>query len=259
MGLHTNILGKGFPLIILHGFLGMSDNWKTLGKQYAQKEFEVHLIDQRNHGKSFWSPNFNYDLLAEDLAQYTTMHGLTAVYLMGHSMGGKTAMQFACKFPHLVKKLLVADIAPKYYPPHHQDIINALTALPLESIKSRSEADAILAQRILDPGTRQFLLKNLYWIEKGQLGFRCNLQVLKDKMEEIGENIGSTDSFEGPTLFLRGDRSEYVTTADTAGIKRHFPAAKISSIEQAGHWLHAENPKQFFEKSMAFFTNETRV
>ena len=259
MELHSKITGKGPPLIILHGFLGMSDNWKTLGNLYAQNEFEVHLVDQRNHGKSFWSANFNYDLLAEDLAAYINMHKLSAVHLLGHSMGGKTAMQFACTYPNLVKKLLIADIAPKYYPPHHQLILDALTALPIKSINSRSEADALLAERISDVGIRQFLLKNLYWVNKGELGFRCNLEVLKDKMEEIGENISGTDSFEGPALFLRGDRSEYITSDDMADIKRHFPAAKIDSIEQAGHWLHAENPRQFFNKSMAFFKNETMV
>ncbi|MBT8185763.1 MAG: alpha/beta fold hydrolase [Eudoraea sp.] len=255
MVLHSNIIGKGKPLIILHGFLGMSDNWKTLGNQYAQNEFEVHLVDQRNHGKSFWSPDFNYDLLAEDLSTYITAHNLSSVSLLGHSMGGKTAMQFACKYPDVVSKLLIADIAPKYYPPHHQDILNALTALPLERINSRSEADAMLSGSLPDSGIRQFLLKNLYWVEKGRLGFRCNLEILKAKMEEIGENIGSTDSFQGPTLFLRGDRSEYISLEDTDNIKRHFPKAEIASIENTGHWLHAENPKQFFDKSMTFFTD----
>jgi len=259
MELHSKIIGNGSPLIILHGFLGMSDNWKTLGNQYAQNEFEVHLIDQRNHGKSFWSPNFNYDLLAEDLAHYISSHGLVEVMLLGHSMGGKTAMQFACKFPLLVKKLLVADIAPKYYPPHHQEILDALTMLSLETIASRSEADTLLSKRISEQGTRQFLLKNLYWEKKDRLSFRCNLEVLKDKMEEIGDNIGSTDSFEGPTLFLRGDRSEYISIDDTPVIKRHFPMSKIDSIDNAGHWLHAENPKQFFEKSISFFTNASEV
>lgn len=253
------IMGKGSPLIILHGFLGMSDNWKTLGKQYAQHQFEVHLVDQRNHGKSFWSPNFNYDLLADDIAAYISSHKLEAVNLLGHSMGGKTAMQLACNLPDLVKKLLVADIAPKYYPPHHQEILGALTAMPIVRINSRSEADAILSSRIADPGIRQFLLKNLYWVEKGQLGFRCNLDVLKDKMEEIGENIGSTATYEGPTLFLRGDRSEYISPDDAAVIRRHFPLAKIGVIDQAGHWLHAENPKQFLEKSMAFLTREAEL
>jgi pimeloyl-ACP methyl ester carboxylesterase len=106
----------------------MSDNWKTLGNQYAESALEVHLIDQRNHGKSFWSPDFNYDLLAGDIYNYVRHHNLESLKLIGHSMGGKTAMQFACNFPDLVEKLLVADIAPKYYPPHHESIVKALTA-----------------------------------------------------------------------------------------------------------------------------------
>ena len=255
MELHSKILGKGRPLIILHGFLGMSDNWKTLGNLYAQNELEVHLVDQRNHGKSPWSSVFNYEVLAEDIEQYISQHQLGPVNLLGHSMGGKTAMQFACNSPAMVRSLLVADIAPKYYPPHHQSIINALTALPIDLITSRSEADKLLSGHISELGIRQFLLKNLYWIEKGKLGLRCNLDVLKDKMDEIGDNIGTTDIYEGPTLFLRGDRSEYISNGDLGTIKRHFPKAEVDDITGAGHWLHAENPRQFFEKSLAFIKN----
>jgi len=250
--LHSKILGTGTPLLILHGFLGMSDNWKTLGNQYAEEGFEVHLIDQRNHGKSFWSDDFNYDLLSGDLKKYMQTHHLENALIIGHSMGGKTAMQFASSYPNLVKKMIVADIGPKFYPPHHQPIINGLNALNLDTMKSRNEADSELGKYITDFGTRQFLLKNLYWVEKGKLGFRFNLSVLSEKMNEIGENIGTTDSYNGPVLFLRGDRSEYIMPNDIAEIKKHFPQAQLDTIDHAGHWLHAENPKQFFEKSMNF-------
>jgi len=250
--LHSKILGEGKPFVILHGFLGMSDNWKTLGAKYAEEGFQVHLIDQRNHGHSFWSEEFDYDILAEDLLAYMQHNSLERIILLGHSMGGKTAMQFACKYPEKTEKLIVADIAPKYYPPHHQDIINALQSLDFGIIDSRGDADTILAGQIKDMGTRQFLLKNLYWVEKGKLGFRFNLEVLSIKMNEIGENIGSTDSYEGSTLFLRGDRSEYVAEDDRGAIKRHFPNSKIQTVQNAGHWLHAENPKEFFEKSISF-------
>ena len=147
---------------------------------------------------------------------------------------------------------MLADIAPKFYPPHHDDILKGLISLPLESIDSRTQADAELAKYLSDPGIRQFLLKNLYWVHKGKLGFRFNLEVLSTKMEEIGENIGSTDTYEGPTLFLKGDRSEYISPTDFSEIKRHFPKAQIETVDNAGHWLHAENPKQFFEKSLQF-------
>ncbi|CAM4216288.1 alpha/beta fold hydrolase [Zobellia nedashkovskayae] len=250
--LHSKILGTGTPLLILHGFLGMSDNWKTLGNQYAEEGFEVHLIDQRNHGKSFWSDDFDYDLLSEDLKNYLEAHQLENAIIIGHSMGGKTAMQFACSYPTLVKKMIIADIGPKFYPPHHQTIIDGLNALNLNEIKSRNEADSELGKYITDFGTRQFLLKNLYWVEKGQLGFRFNLKVLSKKMNEIGENIGATDFYNGPVLFLRGDRSEYIMPNEISEFRKHFPAAEMETIDNAGHWLHAENPKQFFEKSMVF-------
>ncbi|NKI30561.1 alpha/beta fold hydrolase [Croceivirga thetidis] len=250
--LHSKILGSGHPLLILHGFLGMSDNWKTLGSQYADNGFEVHLIDQRNHGKSFHSDEFNYQILANDLHGYINANHLVAPDILGHSMGGKTAMQFACSYPNQVNKLIVADIAPKFYPPHHQYIVDALTALEITSINSRKQADEALSKHLSDFGIRQFLLKNLHWVEKGKLGFRFNLDILKDRMEEIGENLLSSDSFEGHTLFVRGDRSEYISDQDINTIKSHFPSAVLKTVENAGHWLHAENPKQFFEITLDF-------
>ncbi len=254
--LHSKILGEGTPLLILHGFLGMLDNWKTLGGQYAEKGFNVHLIDQRNHGKSFHSVDFDYGFLVEDIKEYMAHHHLQSAIAMGHSMGGKTVMQLACTYPELVTKLIVADMAPKYFPPHHQPIINPLLDLNLEQYSSRTEVDEALAKNITETGIRQFLLKNLYWETKDRLGFRFNLEVLSHKMEELGENIGTTDIFHGPTLFLRGDRSEYIVPDDFPEIKRHFPLAKIETIDKAGHWLHAENPRQYFEKSLAFMLDQ---
>jgi len=253
--LHSKILGKGQPFIILHGFLGMSDNWKTLGSQYSENGFEVHLIDQRNHGKSFHSEKFNYDLLSDDVIDYMNHHHMESAYVMGHSMGGKTAMQLATTHPERVLKLIVADIAPKYYPPHHDFIFNGLSHLDFDKISDRRDADDELSKHIKEKGIRQFLLKNLYWVEKEKLGFRFNFDVLKDRMEEIGENITPNAIYDGPTLFLRGDRSEYIQPTDSAEIKRHFPKAEIETIDKAGHWLHAENPKQFYEKSYNFLNS----
>ncbi len=253
--LHSKILGQGKPLLILHGFLGMSDNWKTLGNLYADNGYQVHLVDQRNHGKSFHSIHFDYELMSADVAHYMNHYQIPKTSLMGHSMGGKTAMQLATSHPELVSKLIVADISPKYYPPHHQPIIDALQKLDFNIISSRKEADKVLSSHIHDFGTRQFLLKNLFWLESKKLGLRFNLKVLKDKMDEIGENINSNATYEGPTLFLRGDRSEYITANDSSEIKKHFPNALIETVENAGHWLHAENPKQFFEKSFKFLNS----
>ena len=253
--LHSRILGEGRPLLILHGFLGMSDNWKTLGNQFAENGFQIHLIDQRNHGKSFHSDDFDYEILSKDLLTYIEEHQITNANIIGHSMGGKTAMQFAISYPTHINKLIVADISPKFYPPHHQYIIDALTQLNFEEIKSRKQADEVLAQHLSDFGIRQFLLKNLYWVEPGKLGLRFNLDVLKNKMEEIGEGIPAISIFKGSTLFLRGDRSEYILPQDYEEIRKHFPNAQIETIEKAGHWLHAENPKQFFEKALNFLNS----
>lgn len=253
--LHSKIIGEGKPLVILHGFLGMSDNWKTLGNQYAKNGFQVHLVDQRNHGRSFHSIDFDYEVMSEDVLRYMNQHQIEKASIIGHSMGGKTAMQVATEHPRQVEKLLVADISPKYYPPHHQAIVDALVQLNFDHINSRKEADETLAQHLNEVGIRQFLLKNLYWVEPGKLGLRFNLDILRDKMDEIGENIASSAVFNGPTLFLRGDRSEYILPNDFSGIKRHFPNADIQTVEKAGHWLHAENPKQFFEKSLHFLNS----
>jgi pimeloyl-ACP methyl ester carboxylesterase len=252
MLLHSNILGEGRPFVILHGFLGMSDNWKTLGSQFSEQGFQVHLIDQRNHGRSFWSNEFNYEILADDLKNYCDAHQLKDIVLMGHSMGGKTAMLFATEYPEMVSKLLVADISPRFYPVHHDVILNGLSAINFNEVKSRGEADKVLSEYISDWGIRQFLLKNLYWVEKGKLGFRINLEVLKNEVAEVGEALPSYAVFEKDTLFLRGNRSEYIGVGDERIIKNHFPNAKIVTIANAGHWLHAENPEDFFDAVMDF-------
>lgn len=252
--LHSKILGEGKPLCILHGFLGMSDNWKTLGAAYAENGFKVHLIDQRNHGRSFQSDDFDYNLMAGDLKAYLHAHGVTKTMLIGHSMGGKTAMQFSCSFPEMTQKLLVADIAPKLYPPHHHEIIDALQSINVNLISSRSEADAILQKSLPNAGIRQFLLKNLYRTKDKKFAFRFNLSVLSQKMEEVGQNINSTDRFNGPTLFLKGSRSDYVLASDIVAIKKHFPKATLENVSNAGHWLHAENPTSFLEKSLRFLS-----
>ena len=250
--LHSKILGQGQPLIVLHGFLGMSDNWNGLGKLYAEQGLQVHLVDQRNHGKSFHSPAFDYPIMARDLVDYMSHHGLDSARVLGHSMGGKTAMHLAASHPHMVDRLLVADIGPKAYPPEHQAILDALGTLDFDRIKSRGEADEALAKRLKSLSIRQFLSKSLYWVEKGKLGLRFNYPVLKDKIEEVGEALPASARYQGPTLFLRGERSDYVLDSDLPLILEHFPQARLEDIEGAGHWLHAENPKQFFEKSLEF-------
>jgi pimeloyl-ACP methyl ester carboxylesterase len=252
MTLHSQILGSGKPFVILHGFLGMSDNWKTLGTRWAEDGYEVHLLDQRNHGRSFHSEDFSYKVMSEDLKNYCEEHDLKEIILLGHSMGGKTAMQFAVKYPEMVSKLIIADIGPKAYPQHHQDILKALSSLDFSKIKSRSEAEAILSEYIKDTGTRLFLLKNLYRKNKTELALRINLPVLSDKIEEVGKNLPENTVFKGDTLFLGGENSGYIQPMDEILIKKHFPKAEIGTISKAGHWLHAENPDEFYDNVMNF-------
>ncbi|WP_299776998.1 alpha/beta fold hydrolase [uncultured Formosa sp.] len=254
MQLHANVLGEGTPFIILHGFLGMSDNWKTLGVRFSEHHYQVHLVDQRNHGRSFHSDDFSYELLVEDLKDYCDTNNLKHIVLLGHSMGGKTAMLFATKYPEYVSKLIVADISPRFYPVHHDAILNGLGTLDFSEIKTRGAADKALAQYVSDLGTRQFLLKNLYWVEKGQLGLRINLKSLTENVAEVGEALPVHAEFDGDTLFLRGDKSEYIALQDEGIIKTHFPTAKIITIKNAGHWLHAENPEDFYNEVMRFIS-----
>lgn len=252
MKLHSNIIGEGKPLLILHGFLGMNDNWKTLGNEFAEAGFQVHLIDQRNHGRSPHSDTFNYLELAKDVKEYMDDHGLRNVILMGHSMGGKTAMTAAALFPHLVEKLVVVDIAPKYYAPHHQQILEGLTAIDEAHLTSRGDAEDLLAKYIREKGVRMFLLKNLFWKTKDRLGLRLNLKALKHNIEELGQELPANYTFNKPTLFIKGEKSNYITSEDEALIGRHFSEAKIKSIPGAGHWVHAENKEAFFEAVIDF-------
>lgn len=252
MTLHSQILGEGKSFVILHGFLGMSDNWKTLGNRWAEDGYEVHLLDQRNHGRSFHSDEFSYEIMAEDLKNYCEEHGLKEIVLLGHSMGGKVAMQFAVTYPEMVSKLIVADIGPKAYPPHHQDILKALLQLDFSKIKSRGEAEDVLSEYIKDEGTKLFLLKNLYRKNKNELGLRINLPILSAKIGEVGAALPENTIFKGDTLFLGGENSGYIEPMDEILIKKHFPKAKIEIISNAGHWLHAENPDEFYDNVMNF-------
>lgn len=252
MKLHSNIIGEGAPFIILHGFMGMGDNWKTLAKKYNELGFQVHLVDQRNHGRSPHSNDFSYEYMGNDLLEYCNDNNLTDIILLGHSMGGKTAMDFACKNPDLVKKLLIADIAPKYYAPHHQIILESLAALDFNTIASRNDADETLKKYINDAGTRMFLLKNLYRKTKTTFGLRNNLKVLTEKVIEIGKALENNAIFNKPTLFLRGDKSNYILDQDLELIQNHFTNVDLKTVTNASHWLHAENPAEFFEYSSTF-------
>jgi len=252
MKLHSKIVGEGKPFLILHGFLGMGDNWKTLGNAFSEKGYQIHLIDQRNHGRSPHSEDFTFEDMAKDIREYCLENQLENIILLGHSMGGKTAMFTACDYPDLVDKLIVADISPRYYEPHHHTILEGLNYLNSREPDSRKDADKMLSEFVKEQAVRQFLLKNLYWKEKGKLGLRMNLKTLTEKLENISAPLPEGKRFSKETLFIKGEKSTYVPETDTELIKKHFPTAQIEVVKNAGHWLHAENREVFFEGVMRF-------
>ncbi len=249
--LHSYVLGEGQPLIILHGFFGMGDNWKTLANRFSEK-YQVHVVDQRNHGRSFHSDKFSYELMVEDLLYYINYHKLEKVHLLGHSMGGKTVMLFAVEYPEKVDKIIIADIAPRFYPPHHHAIIDALNAVDFDKIKSRNDIDFIFKKYIPEPGIRQFLAKNIYRKTKEQFAYRFNLECLTECFDEVGVGLPPISQFYGEALFLKGENSGYVSKEDEQLIATHFPKSEIKVVKNAGHWLHAENQEDFYNYSIDF-------
>ncbi len=256
--LYSRIEGEGNPkkLVIIHGFLGLSDNWKTLSTQYANQGFEVHAVEMRNHGKSFHSDVFNYEVMVQDVIQYLNHYQLTKISLIGHSMGGKVTMLLATNYPEFIDKLIIADIGPKYYPPHHQTILAALNAVDFSKVTSRNDVENTFSSYINDFGVKQFLLKNLYRKTPTEFAFRFNLESFNKNIEEIGKSLPFENHYFENTLFLRGDRSDYILDADFETIYHHFPKATIKTIKNAGHWIHAENPIDFFEETIRFISSD---
>ena len=249
--LYSKIFGSGKPLLILHGLFGMSDNWKTLANEFGQF-FETHVLDLRNHGRSFHSSGHNYPLMCSDILFYIDHYAFDKVHLIGHSMGGKTSMLFSTLYSKRVEKLVVVDISPKYYPPHHHQIFSGLEEVASTEIISRKQADDILKLHFSDLGIRQFLLKSLFWKTKTRLGFRFNLKVLREHIDKIGESLHKDAFFSGPCLFISGVNSDYISEGDEELIKSHFPDSKIIQISKSGHWVHAESPVNFFEQVSRF-------
>lgn len=250
--LYSKIEGQGEPLLILHGFLGMSDNWKTLGNRFADAGFEVHIPDMRNHGRSFHSDEFTYPAMVADIEEYCKDKNLSSVSIIGHSMGGKIAMNFAVKNPEMTSKLVVADIAPKYYRPHHQEIFQALNAVDFSKTSDRGEIEEMMKPYIPESSTRQFLMKSIYRKSQDELAFRFNLEVFNKDQDAIGDALDAEAHFEKPVLFLKGENSNYIRETDTSEIRHHFPNATIEIVSNASHWLHAENPDEFFDKAIKY-------
>ena len=250
--LYSRIEGEGKPLLILHGYLGMSDNWKTLSGRFAESGFQVHSLDLRNHGRSFHSDEFSHELMMQDVLNYCEFHNLDKVSVIGHSMGGKLAMFLAVTYPEMIDKLIIADISVREYPPHHQDILEALNSVDFSVQKDRKEVEDKIAQYVTDFGTRQFLMKNVYRKTPEQLDFRMNLKSLTENYDNMGIAIPKEPRFEKPVLFLRGENSNYIRARDENDILEIFPKAIIKTVTNAGHWLHAENPNEFFDYSIEY-------
>ncbi|MFN5169748.1 MAG: alpha/beta fold hydrolase [Cyclobacteriaceae bacterium] len=249
MNLFYREAGEGQPMIILHGLFGSSDNWFTLSKTFAG-HYRVFTVDQRNHGQSPHTDDFNYRLLTDDLAAFVARHQLQRPILLGHSMGGKTVMNFAIKNPDQLSAAVVVDIAPKAYSVQHDHILEGLEAIPLGSLGSRQEADRILAQNVSEADVRQFLLKNLNRTADG-FSWRVNLKAIDRHMNEIVADLQYPGQYTGPCLFVKGSRSNYFAEGDDDVIRSRFTHAEFATLD-TGHWVQAERPREFAEVVLDF-------
>lgn len=253
MDLFANRVGNGDHLIILHGLFGSGDNWWTLAKRYGES-FDTHVLDLRNHGRSDHDPDMSYDLMAADVGWYMSAEQIDSAHIVGHSMGGKVAMWLALQHPNLVNKLVVADIAPREHPPGHEDILTALCSLELSLLQSREQADEQISDLVPSPSVRQFLLKNLTRSRTRGFEWKMNLPAIREHYDLIRGWPGTRSQHSSAeALFLVGTRSDYITIDDSDEIAEIFPRARFVDMD-AGHWLHAERPDEFFQETISFLT-----
>jgi esterase len=249
--LHHRRIGPqgGVPVVILHGLFGASDNWGTVGRELAEPSdagtpaMDVILVDLRDHGRSPHTDAISYPLMAADVHALVTRLGLKDILLVGHSMGGKTAMVFAQEWPQLLTHLVVVDISPKEHPNNHGHILEALRTADLSPGMTRKDVEAHITRSVKEPGVVQFLLKNLYWVQEGQLGWRVNVERLHEDLSAILASIGPA-TVKVPTLFIRGGQSDYILREDIPAIKEQFPQARVETVPYAGHWVHAQAPDE---------------
>jgi len=255
MKLHFKKFGAGNPILILHGLFGMSDNWISIAKNLAS-EYLVYVLDMRNHGRSPHVEEFSYSNMVEDVYEFLTDFNHRQVSIIGHSMGGKTAMKFAIEYPHRINKSVIIDISPKRYPVFHQEIIDSLLAIDINKLASREEADKQLTHQISNKRIRQFLLKNIYRKEDGSYTWRINLPVIIKNISEISCEIASKIPFDQPTLFIKGGDSQYILQADEKQIQQQFSNSKIITIPKTSHWVHSEAPDAVYGLIKDFLASE---
>lgn len=252
MELNYKSFGQGRPVIILHGLFGNLDNWQTFAKQLSA-HFMVYIVDLRNHGRSPHLPEMNYRAAAEDVRAFMESQWIYQAHMIGHSMGGKTAMQFAFDHPDMLDQLVVVDIAPKAYTGGHEQIFEAMLKLEPEKLESRSEAEEKLARTISDPAVRLFLLKNLSRNKSGGYDWKMNLPVLHRDYSKILSAVSGA-AFSGESLFIRGERSDYLPDADWPQIQTLFPNAQLATVPGAGHWIHADAPEELLRQITEFLS-----
>ncbi len=248
--LHFRLYGAGRPVIILHGLFGSAEGWHPVAKALAG-HFTVVAVDQRNHGASVHSAHMDYDTLAEDVRNLLEPLGSRRVSLIGHSMGGKTAMRVAARFPETVDKLVVVDIAPRAYPPVHAAAIEALAGLDLSRIASLRAAEAALSAGIPDPVFRRFLLKSIEHTPGNAYRWKVNLNAIREAYPALCAAL-RLEPWSGPSLFVRGAASDYIGDRDWPPIRSFFPEARLATIPGAGHWVHADNPAAFISAVLNF-------
>lgn len=243
-------------LIILHGLFGSSTNWGIICRHLA-RHYTVYALDLRNHGRSPHQKSMSYPEMADDVLEFIEQQNLSDIYLLGHSMGGKTAMQLALNYPDIIQKLIVVDIAPKTYPAHHDDIFRAIERIDQTPIESRNQAEQLILELLPAADIRLFLLTNLVRDHNGLYQWRINMPVIRSSYPAILEKPKPryhNQTFNKPCLFIRGDTSDYILASDTSLIQTQFKAAQIITIENAGHWVHAQQPERFLNIVEAFLT-----
>ena len=253
MNLHFEVVGEGRPVVILHGLLGSADNWRSMSRRLGA-HYQVFAVDLRNHSRSPHSNILDYDVMVADVREFMERQELRRIILLGHSMGGKVAMQFAIEYSEQVDRLIVVDIAPKAYEPSQRYLLKAMRSLDLSRYKSFADVDAALAPEVSSEPLRQFLIKNLTRDENGRLRWKMHLEAIDRNYDKLLRGLGAEGRFNKPTLFIRGGRSNYIEDDDASLIRQMFPQAEITTLSKAGHWVHVDAPEEFFQ-TVANFLN----